>query len=949
MIVGETISHYRILKLLGAGGMGEVYQAEDTRLKRLVALKLLPLGLVQDRDAKDRLLHEAQAASALDHPNICTIHEVDETPDGRVFVAMSYYDGETLRDRIARTRFTVAETLDIVVHVARAVAAAHERGIIHRDIKPANVMLTARGEVKLLDFGIAKLPGQTVLTRTGTTVGTVSYMAPEQIAGRGADERSDLWALGVVLYEMLAGRPPFTGANELAVVRAIADSQPVALRTLRPDVPAAIESLVDKALQKEAHARYASVADLLQLIEAQRAPTIGVMDNRTATVQPTRPVSSRRPAIVAAVVLLGVALGGWFAYRQARIRSATKTLQQAAQLVQQERNGDAYVLMRQIEPRLSHDTDFARVRDAFAVPLTVRANVPGADLYVKPYRARDSAWERLGQSPLETWGAFALVQWRVTKPGFTPLEGSRGTFGDIDFTLVPNGMLPEGMVYSPGGPVATANGAVSLQEFFIDRYEVTNRKYKEFVQSGGYRNRDYWTEPFVKDGRVVSFDDALAEFRDATGRPGPATWELGSYPEGQDDLPVHGVSWYEAAAFARFARKMLPTVHHWRQAAGLGIYSDILEQSNFGGKGPARVGEFHGIGPYGTFDMAGNVKEWCSNAVGDRRYVLGGGWNEPSYQFREADARLPFDRSANNGIRTMKLKGPSPLPDEVVRPVERLVRDYGSERPVADQVFQAYTSLYGYDRTDLKSAVESVDDTSPSWRIERLSFAAPYGSERVVAYLFLPKNASPPYQTIVYFPHGTSLLLRSFEKAEMSYLGFFVKAGRALLLPMYKGTYERRLVPAASGPNAVRDTTIQQIKDLRRSIDYLETRVDIDRERLAYFGVSFGARLGAIGLAVENRFKAAVLWSGGLPQSSKLGEIDELNYASRVTLPVLMLNGRDDFTFPLESSQLPMFRLLGTAEKDKRRVLYDGGHIFPFARVEKDTLDWLDKYLGVPH
>jgi eukaryotic-like serine/threonine-protein kinase len=218
----------------------------------------------------------------------------------------------------------------------------------------------------------------------------------------------------------------------------------------------------------------------------------------------------------------------------------------------------------------------------------------------------------------------------------------------------------------------------------------------------------------------------------------------------------------------------------------------------------------------------------------------------------------------------------------------------------------------------------------------------------IVAYLFLPKNASPPYQTVVYFSHSSSTVLRSFEKAEMGYLGFIVKAGRALLLPMYKGTYERRLVPPPSGPNALRDLVIQQMKDLRRSVDYLQTRRDVDRDRLAYFGVSMGAREGSIALAVEKRFKAAVLWSGGFAATSKLPEIDEINYAPRVTTPVLMLNGRDDFTFPIDSAQVPMFNLLGPPEPDKRRVLYDGGHVFPFARIQKDTLDWLDRYLGVP-
>jgi dienelactone hydrolase len=500
----------------------------------------------------------------------------------------------------------------------------------------------------------------------------------------------------------------------------------------------------------------------------------------------------------------------------------------------------------------------------------------------------------------------------------------------------------------PAGSVPTATGSLQLGDYFIDRFEVTNRDFKKFIDAGGYRKGEYWTEPFMRDGRTIAWNDAMAEFRDATGRPGPSTWELGTFPEGQDDYPVRGISWYEAAAFARFAGKALPTVHHWRNAAGLGVFSDILEASNFTGKGPARAGEYPGMGPYGTYDMAGNVKEWCWNGVGDRRYILGGGWNEPNYQFRGDDARLPFDRSANNGFRTIKLKDSSAPSEAALRPVERLTRDYSAEKPVGDNVFRTYESLYGYDPADLAAKVESVDESSPSWRVERITYAAAYGNDRIIAYLFLPRHAAPPYHTVVYFPHSGATVLRSFEKGEMSYLGFIVKAGHALLLPMYKGTYERRLTPPPSGPNALRDVTIQQMKDLRRSVDYLETRPDIDRERLAYFGVSLGARLGAIALAVEKRFKTAVFWSGGFGLSPKLPEVDELNYAPRVTTPVLMLNGRDDFTFPIDSSQLPMFRLLGTPDKDKRRVLYDGGHVFPFARVEKDTLDWLDRYLGVP-
>ena len=256
--------------------------------------------------------------------------------------------------------------------------------------------------------------------------------------------------------------------------------------------------------------------------------------------------------------------------------------------------------------------------------------------------------------------------------------------GEVRFALLPHGSTPDGMVRVPGGAVS---GIGQLPAFFIDKYEVTNKAFKRFVDAGGYRAARYWPPSMTTHGRTVSWEEAVAEFRDTTGRPGPSTWELGTYPEGQDDWPVRGVSWYEATAYAQFAGKSLPTVHHWRLAAAMGIHSAILEWSNFSGKGPARVGEYLGIGPYGTFDMAGNVKEWCANAVRDRRYIMGGAWNEPNYQYQQADARLPEDRSDNNGLRLVTLPDPAAVPAAASGPVERLGRDYRLEKPVSDDLF----------------------------------------------------------------------------------------------------------------------------------------------------------------------------------------------------------------------------------------------------------------------
>jgi dienelactone hydrolase len=290
---------------------------------------------------------------------------------------------------------------------------------------------------------------------------------------------------------------------------------------------------------------------------------------------------------------------------------------------------------------------------------------------------------------------------------------------------------------------------------------------------------------------------------------------------------------------------------------------------------------------------------------------------------------------------------------------QRLIKDLSAIVPLSDEEFHIYQGLYEYDRTNLNAVVERVDDNSRIWQKEKITFDAAYGGERVTAYLFLPEAVEPPYQTVIYFPGSSATQTRSFKGLpQRDFTEFIIMSGRALLYPVYKGTYERPVPPdletsiasAARSPMAHRDWVIHMSKDLRRSVDYLETRDDIDEERMAYYGFSWGAFWGPIMLAVEDRFKAAVCVVGGFYVWGELpAAMDPLIFASRVKTPVLMVNGKEDFFFPLRTSQIPMYELLGTAHEDKEHKLYPGGHgLFGLfsKQIRGDVLAWLDRYLG---
>ncbi|MGA7305730.1 MAG: protein kinase, partial [Rhodothermales bacterium] len=305
-MIGQTISHFEILERLGGGGMGVVYRARDTRLNRDVALKFLPPELSFDEEAKRRFMQEAQAASSLEHANICTILDIGTTSEddgGRLFIAMPAYEGQTLKDRLAAGKIGREEAIDIAAQVAHGLAAAHEKGIVHRDVKPANIMVTRNGRAVILDFGLAKLAGSLGITRTGSTLGTAAYMSPEQIRGDDVDHRSDLWSLGVVLYEMLEGRRPFEGDYEQAITYAVLNAHPA----LPPDPTGAV---LARALAKNPDDRYSSVSAFADALDDLKSPS-GVHGAGTPVQQiPLRRALSLRVVTLAAAFVLVVVIAG---------------------------------------------------------------------------------------------------------------------------------------------------------------------------------------------------------------------------------------------------------------------------------------------------------------------------------------------------------------------------------------------------------------------------------------------------------------------------------------------------------------------------------------------------------------------------------------------------------------------------------------------------------------
>lgn len=708
----------------------------------------------------------------------------------------------------------------------------------------------------------------------------------------------------------------------------------------------------------------------------------GIAKGEQATPPPSRPTNSSRTrliAAIAAVVVIATAATAWFVVDHNRKQTfIAQGLTNIESLSRSTKYMEAYRLAREVEGAGGAALLTDAIRESYSRAIDVTSTPEGAPIAIREYKPRtnDAPWTEIGAAPIaKVRVPRGVLEWRATlpqKPAHT-MTAQTTDGRSLVFSLPASDTKDAGMVPVPAGETSIggiygliAAQNVKMNAFAIDRTEVTNQQFAAFMKAGGYSREEFWKHPFLDGSKTLGFSEAMARFKDATGRAGPATWRLGSFPDGEAELPVRGISWHEASAYATFAGKALPTIYHWYYADSgndtFTLIPALMPSANFEGKSPRAASTSRTISRFGAIDMAGNVREWVANATDKgRRVAVGGSWLEATYQYKYGSPYSAFDRPVDVGFRCVsKMANVDSTGDGTAfSPVaEKVARDVKAVARVSDAEYAIYARMLGQGTAPLDVRIEATDTSKPHWTRIKVNYAVGYGNERMNAYLYLPKNAAPPYQTVIYYPgSGVFGKKKSYYDVGETAGGWqlveiLVRGGRAVLYPVWKGSFERS--DELKWTRAYfREHLPQWVSEMRQSVEFLRSRKDVDAERIGYFGFSQGAMWAPNLLAMEPRAKAAVLLAGGLEGPMSNGdtlppEIDMATYAPRTKVPVLMLNGRSDIRFPYETSQVPLFNLLGSPPGKKKHKTYPGGHSLLgwYDDMVKDTHDWFDEQFG---
>jgi formylglycine-generating enzyme required for sulfatase activity len=662
-------AEFTIERELGGGGMSQVFLAEERGLARRVVIKVLPPELAGSVSL-ERFHREVQMAASLQHPHIVPVLRTGIAAD-LLYYTMPFVAGESLRSRLQREgRVPPAEAASILRDVADALSYAHRHGVVHRDIKPDNILL-ADGHAVVTDFGVARALSEAVgpatLTASGLAIGTPLYMAPEQAAGDPAtDHRADIYALGVVGYEMAAGAPPFTGPTPQAILAAKLTEAPTPLLKKRPDTPPALAAIVGRCLARRPADRFQTAEELLVPLAAVATPSGGVAAARLGRGLLLRRLARRGAPWIAA----GLAALLLVVWQVGARRRAGEVLVSAMPAAQAGRFDEVYAILA----RTGADVSSRRLKplaDRVVGWLAIETTPAGARAEV----VRVTPLGGFATRRAEALGRTPLRAPLVAGEYLVRLRGPAGALVELIVAVVARRerQLARTILSGPaagtfvavGRAVGPPGGSTSAAPFAIGRTEVTNAEFQRFVAAGGYRDSTLWPDTLLVDGVARPRVLAMNRFVDGTGVPGPRFWSGGVVPAGQEHHPVVGVSWYEAAAYARWSGARLPTEEEWYRAAlgdddrpfPWGRDAATAEQrANFGGVGTAPVGTNPlSVSPFGAHDMAGNVREWVADpgAGAGKRLAVGGSWQEPSYGFeRNYPMSLgPWSRTDAIGFR----------------------------------------------------------------------------------------------------------------------------------------------------------------------------------------------------------------------------------------------------------------------------------------------------------
>jgi hypothetical protein len=603
------------------------------------------------------------------------------------------------------------------------------------------------------------------------------------------------------------------------------------------------------------------------------------VDQGAETIVATKPGKRRPIAVgVAAVVAAAVA---WFAYdyRQSGIaaEAAMAELVVARELAAEDRFGEAYAALQRLLPVIGDSEEFNTLLNDITVEIDPRIANDDARISFRPYNVPDAEWvavaTRGGEKPRAPRGGLLL---RIEKPGYDtreiavanpgamfrnslPQDDERVGFPIPDIELYEVDEVPDDMVRIPSTdmPIYVTGFTVDtlgdqryrISSFDIGRKEVTNREFKAFVDDDGYRNPAYWNGIRTVDGSEID-EATIASFTDTTGRPGPSYWELGSYPSGSADLPVGGISLYEAKAYARYRGMSLPTIHHWARAAfapmeGIDqIAPYVAHDSNFDRSGPVAANTEIGIGPWGTINMAGNAREWVWNTSGELGVALGGGWNNYDDIFQDVYTIDPLDRAPENGLRLMHTLGEpvdSTLLDPVVLNHEALTVQ---REPVSDETFEAMRFQYTHVNRAPDNVTINVVDENDTWVAEEVVLEYP-GDATLTVFVVSPANPVESLQPIIYMPHagGVQNIPNRQLLEQMSIMNYVVQAGRAIVIPVYAGTAQRyveRPDDEAAAADFDRRIALARYADIANTIDYLQSREDVDGDAIGFLGLHVG-------------------------------------------------------------------------------------------------------------